>query len=132
MDQARKLALLDSLPTQIERVDRNRLLIEYDRESDTLMILLDAERQPGMSVRIARDLFLRVAPDRETLLGLQLEHYVSRLVTLIPESLNLLDVATDPGLTDQEIMNLRRSVAQEHPIDRLDPLRELVHYAHGD
>ena len=74
----------------------------YDRPTDTLFVDFHGEACPAASVPLDRGdrdyLYLRVAPETNAVVGLQIEHFLSYAVVQHPELVSALDVATLVGI----------------------------------
>jgi hypothetical protein len=79
----------------------------YDRPTDTLFVDFHGEARPAASIALARGdrdyLFLRVDPETEEVVGLQIEHFLSYAVTQHPELIGALDLADLVGINRSEV-----------------------------
>jgi hypothetical protein len=94
-------------------VDLARVLVTYDRESDTLMIHFAERGRPGISVVADADVYLRLDRERRSVLGLQIEGFLARVARERPELLDLLDVADLRGISLEDVARLRREIGAE-------------------
>ncbi|MFN8593500.1 MAG: hypothetical protein U0031_18735 [Thermomicrobiales bacterium] len=71
--------------------------LTYDRPSDTLFVDFSGEARAAASVPLDRGdrdyLFLRVDPETEAVVGMQIEHFLSYAIARHPELRAALDVA---------------------------------------
>ena len=81
---------------------KNQVGYTYDRATDTLFDAFYGESRPGASVPLDRGdrdyLFLRVDPETDAVVGLQIEHFLSYAIDQHPELMGALDVATLVGI----------------------------------
>jgi uncharacterized protein YuzE len=70
---ARKLKIPD-----IRQIDPERVVVTYDRASDTLYVLFGGFGEPGISWEIDDNIFLRIDMQEENVIGLQLEAFQRR------------------------------------------------------
>jgi len=91
--------------------------IRYNRDSDTLFVLqASAKGRPGVSIPVSGSMYLRVSPDRQEPFGMQIEDFISVIAPAHPETLDLLDQADSPGLSNDEIMQYRRQFSHASPL----------------
>lgn len=92
-----------SLPSQQAR-------FTYDGPSDTLFVDLYGEPRAAASIPLDRGdrdyLFLRVDPQTEEVVGLQIEHFLTYAVAQHPELRNALAVADLVGIDRAELRRL--------------------------
>lgn len=98
-------------PISLDTLDLGKVVLSYDRESDTLMIHLHGRGQPGVSRHVTDEFMIRLGRDRQTVLDFQIEHFLSRVVHEHPKLLDVLDIAELRGITIEEVARLRRDVA---------------------
>jgi hypothetical protein len=111
----------------------NQMWFTYDRPTDTLFVDFYGDARPAASVQLDRGdrdyLFLRVDPETEAVVGLQIEHFLSYAVTQLPELARALDVASlvDEGRdNDDRITRCRsRGTSIENAVTVIEDLRRL-------
>lgn len=113
MDEATPTIEIAIPGLSVDDLDLRRVVVTYDRESDTLMLHFSGRGHPGVSVVIDDDLYVRLDRDRTRVLGLQIEGFLSRVAHERPELLDLLDVAELRGITLEQIARLRREIGHE-------------------
>lgn len=93
----------------------NQVRFTYDRPTDTLFVDFYGDTRPAASVPLDRGdrdyLFLRVDPETDAVVGLQIEHFLSYAVIQLPELARALDVASlvDVGRDDIDRISRIRS-----------------------
>ena len=98
---------------RLREVDPDRVVVSYDRASDTLMVHFYGRGRPAVSVPspqpVARDfVFLRFDPETDELVGVQIEDFLDLYVPQHPESLDWLGRRPElRGITREEIARLR-------------------------
>ena len=60
---------IDPKPFRREDIDPAKVVVGYDRRSDTLLIHLFGRGRDTISVPVAKYLYVMVAPDTETIVG---------------------------------------------------------------
>jgi hypothetical protein len=85
-------------PVTWESVDPTRVLIRYDRPSDTLLMHLFGRDRNSVSVPIDRYLYVMVDPDTEETIGVHIEGFLAQAVKEHPRHIDLLDYAELRGL----------------------------------
>jgi hypothetical protein len=99
-------------------VDWHRVVISYDRASDTLMVHLYGRGRPAVSVPIPgpveRDVvFLRIDPETDELVGVQIEDFLNLYARDNPDALNLLEGPVDlRGITPADLARIRASIGR--------------------
>jgi hypothetical protein len=96
-------------PFRREDIDPTKIVVSYDRRSDTLLIHLFGRGRDTISVPVAKYLYVMVAPDTETILGFHIEGFLAQAVKDTPEAIILLDYAELRGITPAEVRALQRS-----------------------
>lgn len=103
---------------KLRALDLSRVVISYDRVSDTLMIHLYGRGRPAVSVPspkpLARDfVFLRFDPESDELVGIQIEDFLRVYVVDHPRAIDLLDQADLRGITHEEIARIRLRIGAD-------------------
>jgi hypothetical protein len=90
----------------------NQVRFTYDRPTDTLFVDFYGDARPAASVPLERGdrdyLFLRVDPETEEVVGLQIEHFLSYAVIQHPELAPALDVAALVDVGRDEVDRIAR------------------------
>ncbi len=94
-------------PLDIRSVDPSRVLISYDRRSDTLLMHLFGRDRDSVSVQSIGNRYWLVDPETEEVVGFHIEAFLARAVKDIPELIALLDYAELRGITPAEVRALR-------------------------
>lgn len=110
-----------------------RVRFSYDRPTDTLFVDFMGEAVAAASMPLDRGdrdfLFLRVDPETEEVVGLQIEHFLSYAVVQHPELLAALATAALIGITREEINQLvptrQGQLKQQTQADVLESLMRL-------
>ena len=89
-------------------VDPAKVVVSYDRRSDTLLVHLCEREREAVSVQADRYLHWLVDPDTEEVLGFHVEAFLACAVKDLPETINMLDHAELRGITPAEVQALRR------------------------
>lgn len=100
---------IDPKPFRWEDIDPAKVVVSYDRRSDTLLIHLFGRGHDTISVPVAKYLYVMVTPDTETIVGFHIEGFLAQAVKDIPEALTLLDFAELRGITPAEVRALQRT-----------------------
>jgi hypothetical protein len=95
-------------PVTWETVDPTRVLIRYDRPSDTLLMHLFGRDRSSVSVPIDRYLYVMVDPGTEETIGVHIEGFLAQAVKEHPRHIDLLDYAELRGLTMADVRELQR------------------------
>ena len=104
-------------PFRREDIDPAKIVVSYDRRSDTLLIHLFGRGHDTISVPVAKYLYVMVTPDSETIVGFHVEGFLAQAVKYIPEAINLLDYAELRGITPAEVRALqRRTLGLRHQL----------------
>jgi hypothetical protein len=112
----------------------DRVRLTYDRPTDTLYVDFSGEAMAAGSVPLDRGdrdyLFLRVAPETEEVVGLQIEHFLSYAILQHPELIDAVDAASLVGIDREEVDQIiqiqpkrRKSKDQPDVLDALVRLR---------
>ena len=110
MDEAAPTEQVATPELRVEDIDLSRVVVSYDRESDTLMLHLRGRGQPGISVVADDGFYVRLDRDRKQILGFQIEGFLARVARERPELLDALDVAELRGISFKEVARLRREI----------------------
>lgn len=96
-------------PIRLEEIDPEKVVVSFDRRSDTLLIHLFG-RRGSVSVPVGNYLYVMVAPDTEETIGFHVEGFLSQAVKDVPEAIELLDYAELRGITPAEVWELQRKM----------------------
>jgi hypothetical protein len=106
---------IDPKPFRREDIDPTKIVVSYDRRSDTLLIHLFGRGRDTISVPVAKYLYLMVTPDTETIVGFHIQGFLAQAVKDTPEAVTLLDYAELRGITPAEVRALqRRTLGLKH------------------
>jgi hypothetical protein len=119
MEKMSKATLLKEFASLLTRTPLDQMRVRFNPDSDEVFINLSRGRIRAVSIPVARNISVRVSPDRNQVLGMQLENFTTSVVFEHPQMVGLLDVAETYDYSDEAIMSLRRRVAR-------DPLRGLT------
>lgn len=111
----------------------NQVRFTYDRPSDTLFVDFYGDARPAASIPLERGdrdyFFLRVDPETEAVVGLQIEHFLSYAVVQLPDLARALDVASLVDVRrndDNRVTRLRpRHTSIENAVTVIEDLRRL-------
>jgi hypothetical protein len=104
-------------PIRLEEIDPERVVVSFDRRSDTLLIHLFG-RRGSVSVPVANYLYVMVDPDTEETIGFPVEGFLGQAIKDVPEAIELLDYAELRGITPAEVRVLQRETLKaghRHP-----------------
>ncbi|MDQ3226609.1 MAG: hypothetical protein M3Q50_08275, partial [Chloroflexota bacterium] len=90
---------IDPKPFRRQDIDPAKIVVSYDRRSDTLLIHLFGRGHSTISVPVAKYLYVMVTPDTETIVGFHIEGFLAQAVNENPEAIALLDYAELRGIT---------------------------------
>jgi hypothetical protein len=96
-------------PFRWEDIDPAKIVVSYDRRSDTLLIHLFGRGLDTISVPVEKYLYLMVTPDTETIVGFHIEGFLAQAVKDVPDSIMLLDYAELRGIIPAEVKALQRA-----------------------
>jgi hypothetical protein len=99
-------------PFQPEDIDPDKVVVSFDRPSDTLLIHLFGRGRQSVSVPVAKYLYVMVDPTSEMIIGIHIEGFLGQAIKDTPEAINLLDYAELRGITLAEVRELRRATLQ--------------------
>jgi hypothetical protein len=99
-------------PFRPEDIDPARIIVSYDRHSDTLLIHLFGRGLETISVPIGKYLYVMVTPDNETVVGFHIEGFLAQAVKDDPRAIALLDYAELRGITVAEVRALQNEVRE--------------------
>jgi len=104
-------------PFRWDALDPAKIVISYDRSSDTLLIHLFGRGRPSISVPIERYLYAMVDPESEKIIGVHIEGFLAQAVPEHPGEIEILDHAELRGITPVEVRALQREVLGTwHPL----------------
>lgn len=95
-------------PLSWDTVDPEKVVIRYDRPSDTLLVHLFGRGRSSISVPVDRYLYVMVDPDTEGIIGIHIEGFLSQAVKEHPRNIDILDYAELRGMTPGEVRALQR------------------------
>ncbi|MEA2527795.1 MAG: hypothetical protein QOF73_5022, partial [Thermomicrobiales bacterium] len=108
---------VETLKTDRTKIDPDNVVFSYDRESDSLVIHLYGRGIPAVSILVTDELMLRWDRAAKRAVGLQINHFLSKVVLEHPEMIDALDVAELRGINPEEIGQIRRDLAQRRRRD---------------
>lgn len=94
---------IDPIMPSAEQLDFDRMVINYDRDADILLIHFDGPR-PAVILDVDDHLSLGLDPVSHEVVGLQIEAYLLAAVFKRPQLMGLAQVA---GIPDDEIDAIR-------------------------
>jgi hypothetical protein len=99
---------IEPKPFHREDIDPARIVVSFDRRSDTLLIHLFGRGLETISVPVGNHLYALVTPETETTVGFQIEGFLAQAVNDVPEFITLLDYAELRGITPADVRELQR------------------------
>lgn len=99
-------------PFRPEDIDPDKVVVSFDRRSDTLLIHLFGRGRQSISLPVANYLYVMVDPKSEMITGFHIEGFLGQAIKDIPEAISLLDYAELRGITLAEVRELRRATLQ--------------------
>lgn len=96
-------------PPKPGEVDPSKVMVSYDRRSDTLLIHLFGRDRSSVSVQVAPYVYLLTDPETEALVGFHVEGFLAQAVKDVPAAIDILDHAELRGITPTEVRALRSS-----------------------
>jgi hypothetical protein len=93
-----------------DAVDPDKVIIRYDRPSDTLLVHLFGRGRPSISVPVDRYLYVMVDPDTESIIGIHIEGFLAQAVKEHPRQIEILDYAELSGMTVGEVRTQQREI----------------------
>jgi hypothetical protein len=105
-------------PFRPDDIDPTKVVVSFDRRSDTLLIHLFGRGRESISVPVATYLYVMVDPETEDIVGFHIEGFLGQAVKDVPESIDLLDYAELRGITPAEVRELQR---ETHQVERRRP-----------
>jgi hypothetical protein len=100
----------DPKPVNWRAVNAQRIVISYDRPSDTLLVHLFGRGRSSVSVPVDRYLYVMVDPDTEETIGIHIEGFIGQAVKEHPRQIDILDYAELRGMTPGEVRAMQRAV----------------------
>jgi uncharacterized protein YuzE len=70
---------------KLEDIAEDHVRVEYDRRSDTLWVSLAGDPRPAYNLYVDDDTMFRIDPDTDEVVGLEIEHFLHRTLSLLPE-----------------------------------------------
>ena len=99
---------IEPKPFRREDIDPARIVVSFDRRSDTLFIHLFGRGLETISVPVGKHLYALVTPEIATTVGFQIEGFLAQAVKDEPELVTLLDYAELRGITPADVRDLQR------------------------
>ncbi|MGH2552051.1 MAG: XRE family transcriptional regulator [Thermomicrobiales bacterium] len=96
--------------TAIAAMPWKEIMVSYNRAIDELKVSIGRVVNNAMSFMAKTNLFLSVSPDDRSVAEFRVEHFSATEMYEHPELVNLFDVTSVEGITDSEIMVLRRKL----------------------
>jgi hypothetical protein len=97
-------------PNWPQALSADRVRFTYDRPTDTLFVDFFGETLPAASIPLDRGdrdyLFLRIDPETDAVVGLQVEHFLSYAIRLHPELGAALKFATLVGIDRNDLRQI--------------------------
>ena len=97
-------------PSWPRALSADRVRFTYDRPTDTLFVDFYGEALPAASIPLDRGdrdyLFLRIDPETDTVVGLQVEYFLSYAVHRHPELMAAIDIATLVGMDRKDLRQI--------------------------
>jgi hypothetical protein len=69
----------------LDEIDRQMVRIDYDPLDDSLWVGLTSEPRPTYNVSVDEDMMYQVDPDTNEVIGLEIEHFLYRLLHRPPD-----------------------------------------------
>ena len=90
----------------------DQVQLTYDRSTDTLFVDFSGEARPAASIPLDRGdrdyVYLRVDPETDAVVGLQIEHFLSYAIEQHPELGGALDTMTLVGINRDDLDRITR------------------------
>ena len=110
----------------------SRVRFSYDRPSDTLYVQLHGPTGSAVSVDAGPHLYLQTKLESQEVVGLQIEHYLLRVVREQPAFLEIAELAGVPAAEVAEIRNsLSLDVRRRAAVDTVFSQLPALSYAAG-
>ena len=97
-------------PNWPQTLSADRVRFTYDRPTDTLFVDFYGEALPAASIPLDRGdrdyLFLRIDPETDAVVGLQIEHFLSYAIHRHPELVGALELATLVGIDREHLRQI--------------------------
>lgn len=94
----------------LDTLDFERVVFDYDRESDTLLLLLFGRGRPAVILPGDKYIDLWLDPGTKEIIGFQIEGYLSHVVYQQPRLLGLAELA---GIRAEEIERIRQGITPD-------------------
>jgi hypothetical protein len=95
-------------------VDLRQVVVTYDGDSDTLLVHFYGRGIPGVSVDAGDGAMLRMDRERQRVIGVHIEHFLSLYAPEHPEMLDILDIAELRDFDVNTLATIRREIATQH------------------
>lgn len=105
-------------PPDLDAVDFSKVVVSYDRDSDTFIVQLFGRGRDTVSVGGPKFLYALVDPDTNECVGFHVEHFLAHHVRLCPRLLDMLEDADLRGISRDEVRALRHRLMS--PRQRLE------------
>ncbi|MBA2277960.1 MAG: hypothetical protein H0W06_09390 [Chloroflexia bacterium] len=96
---------------KLSELDADRLVLDFDHESDTLLLHFYDEIRPSISVPLDDHYLALVDPVTEEVVGIQMEGFLAQVAFELPSVLDLADVI---GLSPDERQRLQAGLTPRH------------------
>lgn len=96
-----------------DEVDASRVVMMYDRFSDTLLVHLYGKGVPSVSVPVQKYYYALVSLDGRKILGFQVEGFLAQAIKDQPSLIEMLNFAELRGITPAEVQEIRNDTL--HP-----------------
>jgi hypothetical protein len=67
---------------RLDEIDANRIWLDYDLLSDSLLVSLVGEPRPAYNEYVDDDTMFRIDPETNEVVGLEFEHFLRRALSL--------------------------------------------------
>lgn len=81
----------------INSLDPDEVIVRYDEPSDTMFVHFFGTGQPGVSVQVEEDIYLRLDRDEQRVIGIQIDAFLRSATLRRPELLTLAQFAEIPN-----------------------------------
>lgn len=98
----------------LAEVEASQVVLSYDHESDTLFINFFGRGRNTVSDLAGDYWYLMVDPGTSTVIGLQIEEFLSRAVQDVPPLVRLLDLSELHGITPADVSRVRHRVMHKY------------------
>jgi hypothetical protein len=113
MDENQHTAILNQLNEAIHETDIGRAVVRYDGDADILIVHLYGLGRRAVNVVVADDFMVRLDRDHDQVVGIQVDHFLSKVVPEHPNLLDILDIAQLLDISSEQVMSIRREYARK-------------------